>query len=359
MTIATYLDWAATAPLKPEAAGAMADACGQLASGAWANPSSAHGPGRAARHALTTAREEIAAFFAVSPDAIIFTSGGTEALALALAGAQASVRLVGATEHPAVLEAAPEAARLPADCNGRLHLPDLTDGVLVAVQHANNETGVVHDLADLCARVHAAGGRVVADCVQSAGKLPLPPADFIAVSAHKLGGPAGVGALIVRCKERFRAIQRGGGQEQGYRGGTPNLIGIMGFAAAVRHFDGSFPERASRLQQRLERAATALGGRVNGAASPRLGTITSLHLPTVAASTQLMKLDMAGIAVSLGSACSSGTLKPSPVLMAMGLEAAASQSLRISTGWTTSEADIDAFLEAWTPLALKAPRHAA
>ncbi len=359
MAIATYLDWAATAPLRHEAATAMAAAAEQVASGAWGNPASVHAPGRAARRALTDARADIASFFAVDPDAIIFTSGGTEALALALGGAEASVRLVGATEHPAVQEAAAEAVRIEVDADGALQLPAIAQGALVAVQHANNETGVVNDLGAICAAVHAAGGRVVADCVQSAGKLPLPPADFIAVSAHKLGGPAGVGALIVRCKERFAAIQRGGGQEQGYRGGTPNLLGIIGFAAALRHFDHDFPARAARLQQRLEQQATALGARVNGAASERLPTISSLHLPGVAAATQLMMLDMAGIAVSQGSACSSGTLKASPVLTAMGLADAAAQSLRVSTGWSTTDADIDAFLAAWSPMAAKAARHAA
>ena len=359
MPIATYLDWAATAPLRREAADAMADATQKLAAGIWANPSSVHAPGRAARQALTIARHEIAAFFAVEPDAIIFTSGGTEALALALHGAEATTRLVGATEHPAVLEAAPEAARLRVDGDGRLHLPAIPAGALVAIQQANNETGIVNDMAALCAQIHAAGGRVVADCVQSAGKLPLPPADFIAVSAHKLGGPAGVGALIVRCKERFGAIQRGGGQEQGYRGGTPNLVGILGFAAALRYFDHDFPARAARLQQRLEQAAGAAGGRVNGTASQRLPTITSLHLPGVAAATQLMLLDMAGIAVSQGAACSSGTLQPSAVLTAMGLGDVAAQSLRISTGWSTTDADIDAFLAAWLPLARRASPRAA
>ena len=358
MAIATYLDWAATAPLRPAARQAMAEAAARLADGEWANPASVHGPGRAARRALTQAREQIAAFFAVDPDAVILTSGGTEALSLALNGADCTVRLVGATEHPAVLEAAPEAARIPVDSSGRISLPAIPEGALVAIQQANNETGVVQDLAAIAQHVHAAGGRLVADCVQSAGKLALPPADFIAVSAHKLGGPAGVGALIVRCRDGFRAIQKGGGQEQGYRGGTPNLPGAIGFAAALCAHDAEAAARAARLQQMLETQAVALGGVVNGADAARLPTITSLHLPGVSAATQLMALDMQGIAVSQGSACSSGTLKSSPVLEAMELGAAAAQSLRISTGWATTEADIAAFLAAWTPLAERA-RHAA
>ncbi len=351
----TYLDWAATAPLRPEAAAAMADAATRLASGEWANPSSVHAAGRAARRALTDARARIAAFFRIPADAIIFTSGGTEALSLALNGADASLRLVGATEHGAVLAAAPGATLVPVDEQGRARLPRIPAGALVAIAHANNETGVVQDLAAIAETVHASGARLVADCVQSAGKLPLPPADFIAVSAHKLGGPAGTGALIVRCKDGFRPVQKGGGQEQGWRGGTENLLGILGWAAALDAWDQGFPVRAAAFQHQLESAATTLGARVNAAAAPRLGTITSLHLPGVPAATQLMQLDMAGISVSQGAACSSGTLKPSATLEAMGLPRAAKESLRISTGWSTTPADIDRFLATWAPLAARAP----
>ncbi len=349
-----YLDWAATAPLHPAARRAIEDAAKRLESGVWANPSSVHGPGRAARRALNAARESIASFLRVPADALIFTSGGTEALSLALNGAEASARLVGATEHPAVLAAAPDATIVPVDGDGRIVLAEIPSGALVAIQHANNETGVVQDLSAIAQTVHAAGARLVADCVQSAGKLALPPADFIAVSGHKLGGPAGIGALVVRCKDGFHATQRGGGQEQGWRGGTENLLGAVGWAAAIELWHDDFNDRATSLQQRLESAARAAGAQVNGAGAPRLPTISSLHLPGVAASTQLMQLDMAGIAVSQGSACSSGTLRSSPTLEAMGLADAASQSLRVSTGWATTEADIDRFLDAWTPIARRA-----
>lgn len=350
----TYLDWAATAPLQPAAAAAMAEAAQRLASGDWANPSSVHAPGRAARRALNEARDRIAAFLRVPADAIIFTSGGTEALAMALQGADSTAILSGATEHPAVLEAAPNAKIIPVDRNGQAQLPDIPAGALVALQHANNETGAVQDLARIAETVHAAGARLISDCVQSAGKLPLPPADFIAISSHKLGGPAGVGALIVRCKDGFHPIQKGGGQEQGWRGGTENLLGILGFAAALDAWDASFPTRAAALQNHLESAATAQGARINASGGPRLPTITNLHLPGIPAATQLMALDMAGIAVSQGSACSSGTLKSSPTLAAMGLTEAATQSLRLSTGWLTTEADIDRFLNAWLPIATRA-----
>lgn len=354
-----YLDWAATAPLHPCARAALDEAAARLESGDWANPSSVHGPGRAARRALEAARETVAGFFRVPTESVIFTSGGTEALALAIGGAEAGARLVGATEHAAVRAAAPQAATIPVDQLGRIRLPAaLPAGALVAIQHASNETGVVQDLEAIAAEVHRAGARLVADCVQSAGKLPLPPADFIAVSAHKLGGPPGVGALIVRCRTGFAAVQRGGGQERGFRGGTENLPGIHAFAAALAAWDAAFPARAAALQARLEQAALAAGARVNGADAPRLPTITSLHLPGLPAATQLMALDMAGIAVSQGAACSSGTLRPSPTLEAMGLEAAAGESLRISTGWSTTEADIDRFLAAWRPLAARARGHA-
>lgn len=355
-----YLDWAATAPLHPAAAHAMASATLRLQSGEWANPSSVHAGGRAARRALTAARETIAAALRTPADSIIFTSGGTEALALAMNGTDAAPRLVGATEHAAVQEAAAGSWHIPVDTAGRVHLPPLPDGGLVAVQHANNETGIIQDLAAIATIVHAAGGRLVADCVQSAGKLPLPSAaDFIAVSAHKLGGPAGIGALIVRCKDHFRGIQRGGGQEQGFRGGTENLIGIIGFAAALEAYDSAFPARSQRLQARLESAARECGARINGGGVPRLPTITSLHLPGIPAATQLMALDMAGVAVSQGAACSSGTLKPSATLEAMGMPEAARESIRISTGWLTTEADIDRFLAVWRPLAERARSHAA
>ncbi|WP_448585465.1 cysteine desulfurase family protein, partial [Thermaurantiacus sp.] len=311
---------------------------------------SQHGPGRAARRALERARETVAGFLGVPADALVFTSGGTEALALALASAGPRPLLVGATEHAAVLEAAPGARRLPVDGEGRIaSLSALPEGAFVAVQHANNETGVVQDIAALAGEVHRVGGLLLVDAVQSAGKLPLPAeADLVAVSAHKLGGPPGVGALIVRSRNALRA--RDGGQERGLRGGTENLPGILGFAAAVAAFDTGFPERARALQARLEAAAAAVGARINGAGAPRLPTISSLHLPGVPASTQLMALDLAGIAVSQGAACSSGTLRPSAVLLAMGKAEAARESIRVSTGWTTREADIDRFLAAWSPL---------
>ncbi|MCS6986164.1 MAG: cysteine desulfurase [Sphingomonadaceae bacterium] len=353
-----YLDWAATAPLHPAAVAAMADACRRLAEGEWANPSSQHGPGRAARRALEEARATVAAFLGVDPEAVVFTSGATESIELAIRGTPAPARCALATEHPAVLEAMPDALRLPVDAEGRLELAalgGLPASALVAVQQANSETGVVQDLEAVAQAVHAAGGRLLADCAQSAGRLPIPGgADLVAISAHKLGGPMGVGALVVRDRASLVPSRRGGGQEGGLRGGTENLPGILGFAAAVAAFDRDFPSRAAALQVRLEAGAVALGFRVNGAGAPRLPHISSLHLPGMPAATQLIALDLAGIAVSQGSACSSGTLRPSPVLQAMGLGAAARESIRVSIGWATTEADVDRLLDALAPLARRA-----
>lgn len=364
-----YLDWAATAPLSAAAAAAVAEASAALGSGRYANPSSQHGPGRAARRALQAARATLADVFAVGPDDIIFTSGGTEALALAIGGTVAPARAVGATEHAAVgaaLQGAfhsggPDAIVIPVDSNGRIEagvlarlLAAAPAGALVAIQQANNETGVIQDIAALADLVHHHGGRLLVDAVQSAGTMPLPPdADLVALSAHKLGGPMGVGMLIARKRARPQPVQRGGGQEGGIRGGTENLPGILGFAAALAARDAGFAVRARTLQQRLEAGAVALGAGVNAATVPRLSTISSLHLPGVAAATQLMALDLAGIAVSSGPACSSGTLGPSPTLAAMGQVAAARESLRVSWGPGTTAADIDRFLAAYAPLAAR------
>jgi cysteine desulfurase len=355
---ARYLDWAATTPLLPEAAAAMAEATARLQSGDWANPSSQHGPGRAARWALEAARETIAARLKVPADALIFTSGATEALAIGLEGLQAPARAVMATEHAAVREAAPGAQVLPVDRAGRLDLAALAalpEGALVAVQLANNETGVLQDWDRVAAAIHARGGLWLADAAQVAGRLPLPAAaNALAVSAHKLGGPAGVGALVIRCREALLPTRRGGGQEGGFRGGTHNLVGIIGFAAAMAACPSDLFERLAPLQARLEAGARALGLGINAEDARRLSSITSLHLPGVPAATTLMALDLAGIAVSQGAACSSGTLKPSAVLAEMGLGAAASESIRVSMGWATRADDVDALLAALAPLAARA-----
>ncbi|MGL4543357.1 MAG: cysteine desulfurase family protein [Polymorphobacter sp.] len=338
-----------------------------LAAAHWANPSSVHRSGRAAHAALEDARESLASGLGCLPAALVFTSGGTEALGLALNGVAASRRLVSAVEHDAVRAQAAGAVTIPVDAQGRVDLDVLAallaDGpALVAVMQANNETGVLQPLAEVQALVAAAGGRLLVDAVQGAGKMPCPHGDFVAVSAHKLGGPPGVGALIVRCAEDLVAVQRGGGQERGFRAGTENLPGIAGFAAALaaRAADSGWQDRARGLRDRLEARLVAAGAIVNGAGALRLPTISNLAMPGVAASTQVMALDLAGFAVSAGAACSSGKVTTSHVLTAMGVAPVlAGQSIRISLGWHTTAAEIEAFAAAWEALAQRQAARAA
>lgn len=346
-----YLDHAATTPLVPEAKAAMADGLER-----WANPSSPHAEGRAARAALEDARARIKAALGWE-HALIFTSGASEALALAIGRAKAGTRLISAVEHDAVRRAAPDAMLLPVSADGLLELAGIKgDRPLVAVQTVNSETGVVQPLEEVAEAVRAAGGLLLADCAQSAGKLPLPDADFIAVAAHKLGGPPGIGALLIR---DLATLEPMGGQEQGYRAGTENLPAALGFAAAL-DARRSWLERAGELRLHLEAKIGAAGGITVARNAPRLPTIGSYRMPGVAATAQLIQFDLAGIAISAGSACSSGSLKPSHVLAAMGWdEAAAREVIRVSFGPDTSRADIWRFIEVWTRLALDAKRRAA
>jgi cysteine desulfurase len=352
-----YLDWAATAPIAAAAIGAMADAAR-----VWANPSSVHGAGRRAHGLLEAARADVAGALGCPARSIVFTGGGTEALGLALA--QSQQRLVSEVEHDAVRAQAPGAGVIPVDGNGVVDLAALhamlttVERPLVAVMYVNNETGVIQPVAEVAALVAARGGKLLVDAVQSVGKLPLPDADYVPVSAHKLGGPPGVGALIVR--GHVAAVATGGGQERGQRAGTENLPGIAGFAAALtaRAADGGWLDRAARLNERLE--AQLPGAVIHGAGAQRLGTIASIGLPGVAAMTQLMALDLAGFAVSAGAACSSGKVKTSHVLGAMGVGAvAAGEAIRVSLGWTTTAAEIDAFAAAWRAMADRLGRKAA
>ena len=347
-----YLDHAATTPLLPAARAAMADGLDR-----WANPSSPHAEGRAARAALEDARGRIARALGFD-GAIIFTSGATEAVAIALDRAKAQARLISAIEHDAVRRAAPDATILPVSDDGIVRLPAMRDAPapLVAIQAVNNETGVIQPLGEHVAAVREAGGLLLADCAQAAGKLPLPDADFIAVSAHKLGGPPGIGALLVR---DLALLAPSGGQEQGYRGGTENLPAVLGFAAALEAAT-IWLDRARILRARLDAAIRESGGAIVADGADRLPTIASYHMPGVAATTQLIRFDMAGIAVSAGSACSSGSLKPSHVLAAMGwAEDAAREVIRISFGPDTGEADIDRVVSTWQAIAASAREKAA
>jgi len=346
-----YLDHAATTPLLPAARAAVAEGLIR-----WANPSSPHAEGRAARAALEDARRRICASLGWEGE-LIFTSGASEAIAIAMAGARVERRIVAATEHDAVLRAGAGADILKVDGHGRA-LVTRHNGAdaLVAVQHVNNESGVIQPIADFAPLIGAAGGLLLADCAQSAGKLPLPEADFVAISAHKLGGPPGIGALLVRDLD---TLVPAGGQERGYRGGTENLPAALGFAAALES-GRSWLSRAGELRDHLDKAIAAAGGEVVARDAPRVASIASYRMPGVPAASQLIQFDMAGIAVSAGSACSSGSVRPSHVLAAMGWsEAAAREVVRVSFGPSTTRADIYAFVAAWTRLAQDARTRAA
>lgn len=352
-----YLDHAATTPMLPEARDAVAAGFAD-----WANPSSPHSEGRAARAALEGARKRVADALDWDGE-LVFTSGASEAIALALSCAKAERMIVSAVEHDAVLRAGGDVERIPVDASGRVDggklnwmLSGAEEQALVAIQSVNSETGVTQDLDDLRGRIHVGGNWLFADCSQSAGKLPLPDADLIAISAHKLGGPPGIGALLVK---DFATLHALGGQERGYRPGTENLPAALGFAAALEAPSG-WVSRAAELREHLDKAIEQEGGSVVAADADRIPTIASYRMPGIAANAQLIQFDMAGIAVSAGSACSSGSLKPSHVLTAMGWsESEAAEVIRVSFGPQTGRADIYRFMDVWKRLAAEGKGRAA
>ena len=321
----------------------------------WANPSSAHADGRRARAALEDCRRRTAAALGWTGE-VVFTGGATEALDIALNRAACDRRIISAVEHAAAHRAAPDAVRIAVDASGVLDLDALPRAMvgsalpLVCVQHANSETGVLHPIAAVAAIVRAAGGRLLVDCSQTAGKLALPDADMIVVASHKLGGPPGAGALLLRDLGSIAAV---GGQENGYRPGTQNLPAIAGFAAALETDFGWMAEAAA-LRAVLEAALDAAGAEIVAASRPRIPTIGAYRMPGVPAAAQLMRFDLAGISISAGSACSSGAVRPSEALAAMGWpKARAAEVVRISFGRDTSRADVDACVDMWTSLATR------
>ncbi|MBB5695615.1 cysteine desulfurase family protein [Muricoccus pecuniae] len=331
-----YLDANATEPLRPEAREA-AIAAMDLAG----NPSSVHAEGRAARRVLEEARARVAARFGAAPRDVVFTSGGTEASALAIASLRRGRRvLAGATEHPAVLRAAEEAETLPVLGDGTLDLAALEAALaggppaLVLAMVANNETGVIHPvtaIADLCRR-H--GALLHLDAVQAAGRVPLDlgasGADSMAISGHKLGGPKGAGALLLRPGLDLAPLLAGGGQERGRRGGTEALPAIAGLGVAAAAAD---PAAAAALAGLRDAIEAGLGLPVAGAGAPRLPNTSCVALPGTGAETQVIALDLLGVRVSAGAACSSGKVSRSPVLAAMGLGAMAGEAIRVSLPW--------------------------
>jgi cysteine desulfurase len=368
-----YLDWNATTPLRPEARAAMAavwELCG--------NPSSVHAEGRRARRLVEDARAIIVGAVGALPRNLVFTSGGTEANALALtpglrsAGGRPVERLlISAIEHASVLAG----GRFSTEAMGKIkstrsgvvdldHLRDLLGSgppALVSIMAANNETGALQPLAEAAGLVHAAGGLLHVDAIQAFGKIHLNindmGADLVSLSAHKLGGPKGVGALVLADGLMgLEPLLRGGGQELSRRAGTENVAGIAGFGAAagaaMNALEGD-AKRLENLRNRLESGLRETAGMIVFADdAPRLPNTTLFTVPGMRAETAVIGFDLAGIAVSSGSACSSGKVQPSHVLEAMGFGPKLAQgAVRLSLGWSTSQLEIDCCLEAWRKLA--------
>lgn len=353
-----YCDYNAGAPIRPEAAAAAARA---MAIGG--NPSSVHARGRAARAAVEDARDAVAALVGAAPERVVFVSGGSEANALALAGAAPRSVILSAVEHDSALAAAPGAVRVGVDRDGRIDLAALERALaaapapaLVCVMLANNETGVVQPVAEAARLAHARGARLHCDAVQAPGRMAVDMAalgaDSLSLSAHKMGGPHGAGALVLGPGADPEPLLRGGGQERGRRGGTENVPGIAGFgaAAAAVMADSGEAARATALRDRFERAirAGADDAVIHGAAAPRLGNASCVGMAGVPAEIQVIACDLAGAAVSAGAACSSGKVAASHVLRAMGLNAAAAgEAIRVSFGWASREEDVERLCAAW------------
>ncbi|MEE8445526.1 MAG: cysteine desulfurase family protein [Alphaproteobacteria bacterium] len=361
MNSTAYLDFNATAPTRPEVIEAVADA---MRSGG--NASSVHGPGRAARARVEQARRRVAALVGAEPSGVIFTGSGTEANNQALRRTGRARLLVGAIEHESVIQARDDAELIPVGADGRVDLAALErlldgDGgpALVSVMAANNETGIVQPVAEVARLAHARGALVHCDAVQAAGKLPVDMAalgvDFLSLSAHKIGGPQGVGALVCRDPARLGRLVHGGGQEAGLRAGTENVPGIVGFGvaadSALRGLDGfaALADLRDGLEARMRAEANdivVIGGDV-----ARLPNTAKVATPGLAAEVQVMGLDLAGVAISAGSACSAGRVEIPYVLNAMGVaEEIAYCAVRVSLGWTTTADDLDAFFGAWSGL---------
>ena len=361
----TYLDYNATVPVRPEVIEEMGQV---LASGG--NASSVHSLGRKAKSVLEKSRSSIADMINCRPQMITFTSGGTEANNIALRCVSAERLIVAATEHDSILDVARhfpgETDILAVGEDGlvdKAELEKLLKGsdrkTVVSIMLANNETGVIQDIAELSELVHYYNGLIHTDAVQAFGKIPLDfralGVDMMSLSAHKIGGPQGVGAFVAWEKIDVEPLIRGGGQELGRRSGTENLPGIAGFGVAA----GMVPNSLQAMKQivewrnRIERELARHSNKVRffGADSQRLPNVTSILMPGVNSETQVMAMDLAGICVSAGSACSSGKVKASHVITAMGAsEEEAASTLRVSLGWNSKEEHVERFIGAWCKL---------
>jgi cysteine desulfurase len=350
-----YLDANASEPLRPEARAAMLAAT-EIAG----NPASVHSAGRAARRILEDARETLAEQLGGQAADLVFTSGGTEADALAVHALGSGRRLIiGATEHDAVRSAASAASIVPVDVDGLVDLATLAAQLaagppaLVCLMLANNETGTVQPIADASALCRRHGALLHVDAVQAAGRMHVDLAALgahsLAVSSHKLGGPLGAGALLLSPEvSAIKPLIAGGGQERGRRGGTPPLPAIAGFAAASCVARNS--DHLAQLRDAIEQAAVAQGAVVCGGVQ-RLANTTCLALPGVRADAQVMALDLDGLAVSAGAACSSGKVATSHVLAAMGLGALAGEAIRVSLPWNATAQHVEAFGAAYPRMA--------
>jgi cysteine desulfurase len=370
-----YLDHAATTPTRPVVVEAMLP----FLTDVYGNPSGGHGVARAAKTALEAAREQLAADLGAGADEVVFTSGGTEADGLALKGAAHAARdadpgrdgvVVSAFEHKAVLASAARLSAdgfrvtyVPVDRAGLVGLHGLADALdertaVVSVMSVNNEVGTVQPLSDVAQMVRERAPRAAlhTDAVQAAPWLDVAaltaPADLVTISAHKLGGPKGMGALVVRRGTRIRAVADGGGQERGLRSGTVDVAGAVGFAAALHETTttrGAEVARVSVLRDRLARGVLARcrGAWCNGDGARKVAGNVNVGFPGVDAQTLLVVLDTLGVCASAGSSCSSGAIEPSHVLLAMGLSPEhARASIRLTLGWSSTDADVDAALDA-------------
>ncbi|BDW95620.1 cysteine desulfurase [Thalassospira tepidiphila] len=375
MTDQVYLDYNASAPLCEDAKQAMIAAMDVAG-----NPSSVHASGRAARKIVDHARRTIADLLGSDSERIIFTSGGTEANNLALNGLEDVTVFTSAVEHPSVIEARPDAKRIPVDENGVIDLnaleamlKDASDAgqkVLVSVMLANNETGVIQPVAKVGLLAREYGAKVHCDAVQALGRLPVDMGrllvDMVSISAHKIGGPKGIGALAIAPGVMLVPQIRGGGQEKYRRGGTENVVGIAGFDAAAKRAEANMARMADIAQMR-DRLETELASEapellIAGKGTERLSNTSCLILPGMPGETQVMAMDLAGVAISSGSACSSGKVRESHVLREMGVTEPGS-AIRVSLGLDSTNEDINTFIRVWSRMrgnaARKKARHAA